>query len=269
MFKTDQARWYNVGTWGDLGYAVPNFGDDPATLNAGIHYLTSIMGRNLSAIMHHPDVDLRTPPTINTLTRVHKLIVRARSILAGREVASGEPDMESGHSSPAPMVHLIYPVPYFRVRNHYLKEYCGLVLNALSEAFQHTENRKAYEVSTRFSGTIGQYLHRIYRLMATELFGVAPETAKALDFTLTDADLAGYDPSRWFSSTEMIDTVPRLDQVPTEDDLRVLTDGIPATQLVGLATYPSGVPVEGSSPAAGAATASATAPGAFSAPPSP
>jgi hypothetical protein len=239
-FKTDQALWYNVGVWGELGYAVPNFGDDPATLNDGIQYLTSVVGRNLSAIMHHPDVDLRTPPSINTLTRIHKLVLRSRQILAGRDVAPGEPDMESVHTSPATMVHLIYPVPYFKVRNHHLKQYCGLVLNALSEMMQHTENRKPYEISTRFSGTVGQYLHRVYRLMATELFGIDPEQAKALDFTLTDADLKAYDPGKWFTSTEMIDTVSPLANVATEDDLQLLTDGIPATQLVGLSTYPSG-----------------------------
>jgi hypothetical protein len=269
-FKTDQALWYNVGTWGELGYAVPNFGDDPTTLNDGIQYLTTVVGRNLSAIMHHPDCDLRTPPSINTLTRIHKLIVRARQILSGRDVAPGEPDMESVHTSPATTVHLIFPVPYFKVRNHHLKQYCGLMLNALAEMMQHTENRKPYEISTRFSGAIGQYFHRVYRLMATELFGVDPERAKALDFTLTDADLKGYDPGKWFTSTEMIDIVSPLNLVPTEDDLVVLTDGIPATQLVGLSAYPSGVPIHAGvlgSSTNGPTSASGAA--AFAAPPSP
>jgi hypothetical protein len=267
-FKTDQALWYNVGVWGELGYAVPNFGDDPTTLNDGIHYLTTVVGRNLSAVMHHPDCDLRTPPSINTLTRLHKLILRARQILSGRDVAPGEPDMESVHTSPATMVHLIYPVPYFKVRNHHLKQYCGLILNALAEMMQHTENRKPYEISTRFSGMTGQYFHRVYRLMATELFGIDPEKAKALDFTLTDADLKAYDPGKWFTSTEMIDTVSPLHLVPTEDDLVVLTDGIPATQLVGLSAYPSGAAINAGI-IGGAATANATSAAAFAAPPAP
>ncbi len=269
-FKTDQALWYNVGVWGELGYAVPNFGDDPTTLNDGVHYLTSIVGRNLSAIMHHPDGDLRTPPSINTLTRLHKLILRSRQILSGRDVAPGEPDMESLHTTPAVMVHRIFPVPYFKVRNHHLKQYCGLVLNALAEMMQHTENRKPYEISTRFSGTVGQYFHRVYRLMATELFGVDPKKAKALDFTLSDADLRAYDPGQWFTSTEMIDTVGPLSMVPTEDDLLVLTDGIPATQLVGLSAYPSEAAINagviGGSASIATNTGSNTA---FAAPPSP
>jgi len=239
-FQTDQALWYNNGVWGELGYAVPNFGNDATTLNGTIHRMVSVIGRNLSAVMHHGDADLRVPPSINTLTRIHKLILRGRTILASRDVESGEYDMEPVHSTPAPLVHEIYPVPYFKVRNPFMKEYCGLILNSLSEAMQHTENRKSYEISTAFSGLVGQYLHRVYRLMATELFGVSDEAAKALDFTLTDEQLASYDPSKYFTSTELIDTVPPLSMVPTEDDLRILTDGIPATMLVGLSRYPSG-----------------------------
>jgi len=269
-FGTDEPLWYNVGAWGELGYAVPNFGDDPATLNSGIHYLVQVVGRNLFAVMHHSDVDLRTPPSINTLVRVHKLILRARTILAGREVPPGTPNMEAVHSSPSQAVHVIFPVPCFKVRNPWLREYCGLVLAALSEAMQHTDNRRPYEISTAFSGLVGQYLHRIYKLMATELFGVAAEKAAALDFALTEADLKTYDPGKWFTATEMVDTVPPLDRVATEDDLAVLSAGIPATLLVGLARWPSGLASLSAAPAAAAAgSAAAAAAPAFAPPPSP
>ena len=252
-FKTDQALWYNNGIWGELGYAVPNFGNDPATLNAGIHYLVAVMGRNLSAIMHHPDADSREPPRIKTLTRVHKLITRARSIMAGRDVEPNEGEMEAIHSSPASQDFVIFPVPYFRVRNPWLKEWCGLTLNALCEAMQHTENRRPYDFSTAFSGAVGQYLHRVYRLMATELFGVPSDEAKLPTFTLTDEMLGTYDPGKYFTQTEMIDTVPRIELVPTEDDLECLTNGIPATLLVNLQKYPSGQMVNEVPPAMTAA----------------
>ncbi len=39
------------------------------------------------------------------------------------------------------------------------------------------------------------------------------------DFTLSDTQLAAYNPSAWFTSTEMVDTVAPLDDWPTEDDL--------------------------------------------------
>jgi hypothetical protein len=103
--------------------------------------------------------------------------------------------------------------------------------------------------------------------MATELFGVDPEAAKALDFTLTEQDLQGSDPGKFFTSTEMIDTVPRLDTVPTEDDLAVLTDGIPATMLVGLSKYPGGDPPQGVQQRAGSGQQAAG--GGFAPPPAP
>jgi hypothetical protein len=243
----DQILWYNNGTWGELGFAVPNFGDDPTTINSDIHYLVSVIGRNLQGIMLHTDASQATPPSINTLTRVHKLVTRGRSILAGRAVPPNELNMEPQHASPAPQAFLIFPTPYHKTRNQWLKDWGGLTLMALTEAMQHTENATAFNISTTFSGLIGQYLHRIYQRMATELFGVPVEQAKALDFTLTDEQLASYDPSKFFTSTEMTDVVPTIQDIQTEDDLRVLTAGIPATELVGLQPYPSSAAFEDAS----------------------
>jgi hypothetical protein len=225
-FGTDEVLWYRVGAWGDLGYAVPNFGQNPMTLNSAIAQLVQVTGRNLSAVMHADDADLRTPPSINTLLKVHKLVNRARTILAGRAVPANKPRFEAQHVTPAPLAFLIYPVPYFKVRNSWLKEWCGYVLQAISEMCQHTENRLEYEFSTAFAGTVGQYLQRVLVLMATELFGVARAEAEKPDFALSDAQLAGYDPTKFFTATELIDTAPRFSQIPTEDDLTVLTDGI-------------------------------------------
>ena len=61
------------------------------------------------------------------------------------------------------------------------------------------------------------------------------------DFTLSEEQLAGYNPSVWFTSTEMVDTVAPLDDWPTEDDLEVLTNGIPVSHLPVLGRWPSGV----------------------------
>ena len=107
--------------------------------------------------------------------------------------------------------------------------------------------------------------------MSTELLGIDPTRAKALDFTLTDADLKAYDPGKFFTSTEMMDTVPPLTLVPTEDDLRVLVAGIPASTLLGLQKWPSGAGVGDTAAAAtaGGATTIGTATGSFASPPSP
>ena len=263
-FRTDQALWYKNGVWGDLGYAAPNCGDNTATLNAGIAYLVSAVGRNLFAVMHHKDADLCVPPSINTLTRIHKLVIRARTILGSREVLPGKPQMEAGHVSPAPQDFLLFPVPFFRVRNPWLAEYCGLTLNAIADAMQDTENRAPYDFTTAFSGRVGQYLGRIYKLMSVELFQVPLATAQDPAFILTDAMLAGYNPANWFSSTEMVDTAPPVSDTPTEDDLAVLRAGIPASQIVGLVRWPTGTPEPG---AIGASASGATAAATASVPP--
>jgi hypothetical protein len=271
-FRTDEILWYNVGVWGQLGYACPNFGENPSTVNNSIAYLVQVIGRNLSAVMHHGDVDSRTPPTINTLMRVHKLVTRARSILAGRAVPANKPRFEPVHATPAPEVFLVFPVPYFKARNVWLKEWCALTLNAIGEACQHTDNRVEFEISLEFAGLVGQYLQRVYVRMATELFQVALADAEKPDFALTDAHFQGYNPAKFFTSTELIDTVPPLDLIPTEDDLAVLTDGIPANMLTGLSNYPRGTLSPIASPVVSQAAskpASVPATAAFAPPPGP
>lgn len=239
MATNDAFLWYTAGDWGPLGLAVPNFGKRTQSQNPTIRYLTSVMGRNLQNVMYHPDSKLSTPPSINTLIRIHKLCTRARSILFNRAVPANTPSMEPAHVLPAPEEFLVYPVPYFTVRNQWLKEYCGLTLLAITEAFQHQENAKPIEISIDFSSLIGQYIHRVYFLMATELFRVPKDLAVKLDFTLTDEQLASYNPADWFTATEMIDTVPDLVNWPTEDDLEILTNGIPVNNLPVLGRWPS------------------------------
>ena len=242
VFGSDEILWYSPpGTvWGELGYACPNFGANPTTLNSTIASIVSMMGGNLFAIMHHSDADSRTPPTINTLIRIHKLVVRARTILSGRALPPAALRMEPTHTTPSPESFLLFPCPYFKVRNGYLKEWAGLLLNALGECCQHTENRIEYEISTSFAGLISQYLQRIYVRMASELFLVPIADAQKPDFTLSDAQLAAFDPTKFFTSTELVDTVPPLDMIPTENDLTILRAGIPATMVLGLQRYPTG-----------------------------
>lgn len=251
-FGSDAFLWYNVGDFGQLGLAVPNFGNDTKSQNSTIRGLTDVIGRNLQAIMFHADARLRTPPSINTLRRVHALCTRCRSILASRAVPANQLNMEPAHALPAAEEFLVFPAPYFKVRNSWLKEYCGLVLLALTEAFQHQENGRPIEISVAFSGLVGQYIQRVYQMMAVELFRVPLAEAQALNFTLSAEQLAAYNPSAWFTQTELIDTVAQDVWVPTEDDLEILTNGIPISQLPAMSRWPSGGGST-SSPAAAAA----------------
>lgn len=237
--NTDAVLWYKVGVFGDAGYAVPNFSNDFGSLNPQILNLTTLVGRNLFHLMHHEDVDLRIPPSINTCLRIHKLYVRVTHLLDANSIRSGELNLEALHSRPAGEVFRVFPVPYFKARNPFLRRYSGLALVALAEMMQHTENRKEMEISQGFASSIHKYFKRIYTNMAMELFGVDREMALADGFVLGDEDLSGYDPSKFFTSTEMADTVPRLDRVFTEDRLELLAEGIPVTDLPDLTPWPT------------------------------
>jgi hypothetical protein len=118
-----------------------------------------------------------------------------------------------------------------------------MILLAKTEAMQHQDNARPLEFGIAFSGLIGQYIQRVYRDMATTLLMVPRADAEKPDFTLTEAQLAAYDPSKWFTSTELIDTVPDLQTWPTEDRLKVLTDGIPISHLPQLGPYPESGPM--------------------------
>ena len=239
VINTDAALWYNVGQFGQLGYAVPNPSNDVGSLNPGIIDIVSTVGSNLFNIMHHEDADLRIPPSINTIRRVHKLYIRFGQILPARAIPPSTNNMEPGHVQPGGEVFRVYPIPYFKVRNVFMKRWAGLILMMLSEAMQHTENRKTMEISTRFAGQIGQYMTRVYRNLATELFGKTREEVAADGFLLSDEELAAYDPSKFFTSTEMTDTVPNLGTVFTEDRLSVAREGIEVTSLPDMQPYPT------------------------------
>lgn len=236
--ETDAVLWYNVGEFGAAGYGVPNWSDDVGSLNPNIIDLVGLIGRNLFHIMHHEDVNLRTPPSINTLTRIHRLYVRCGQVLTGRAIPFNRPNLETPHSSPAGEIFRVYPVPYFKVANPYLKRWATWILMALADAMQHTENAKSVEISVSFASDVGKYLDRVYQNMAIEMFGKVVDDVIKPGFLLTDADLSTYDPSKFFTRTEMVDVVPRLDRIFTEDKIGHLSEGIPVTQLPPLAPWP-------------------------------
>jgi len=229
--KGDPVLWYNVGIFGEAGYAVPNWSNDVGSNNPKILEWVDLVGQNLFNIMHHEDADLRIPPSINTLKRIHKLYLRAASVLAGNAIPPGQDNLEIAHTRPAGEVFRVYPCPFFKVRNPFMRRWANLIFIMLAESMQHTENRKSMEISTAFAGQVGQYIKRVYVNMAIELFQKPKATAEADGFVLTDEDFVAYNPGNFFTSTEMTDTVPRLDRIFTEDRLEFLREGIPVTQL--------------------------------------
>jgi len=236
---TDAVLWYDVGLYGKLGYGVPNASNDIGSLNPNIIDLTNLIGRNLFLVMHHEDTDLSSPPSVNTLLRIHQLYKRCAQIITARAIAPGTPNLETEHVTPAGEVFRVWPIPYFKVRNTFLKRSAGWIMILLGECFQHNENRKSIEISTTFGAMVGKYMDRVYRGMAMEMFGKTLAEASAPNFLLQPADFTAYNPSAYFTSTEMIDPVPALDNVLTEDRKAFLHMGIPLTELPKLKPYPT------------------------------
>ncbi len=236
--NTDAPLHYNVGVFGQAGYAVPNWGNDPGALNPTIIEFVDLAGRNLFAFMHSEDADLRTPPSINTCKKLHRLYVRATRLLMGRAVPYGEDNLEVAHQRPAGEIYRVYPIPFFKVRSPYMRRWAGLAMTSICDAMQHTEGRKEVEISEAFAGQVLQWLHRAYTNMAIELFNIDRAVALSTGFELSDADFSAYNPAEFFTHTELVDTVPRLDRVFTEDRLEVLAEGIPVTELPELKPWP-------------------------------
>jgi len=241
QINTDSILYYNVGDFGTMGYAVPNWSDDVATNNVTIRELVDLAGQNLSLVMHGDDARLRTPPSMNTILRVHALYVRIGSILQSRARKDSDVLFESTHSTPALEVFRVYPVPYFKVRNAWLKRWCELVLRCIGEMMQHSENSRSDEITVHFAETVGKYMARIYINMATELFGVSRADAEKPGFLLSEAQLGAYNPSAFVTSTERIDTVAPMREILTEDSMYVIRSGILVTQLPNLTPYPADV----------------------------
>ena len=229
--KTDAILWYNVGVFGEAGFAVPNPSNDPTTLNNTIAELVSVIGRNLLAMNTTEDAGLRVPPSINRLMEVHRLVIRVRQIIAARSVPHNEPMFEADHVSPAAIPFILYPAPFFKLRNPFLRRWSGLALNLLAEMMQHTENRRSHEISVDFGAMVGRYMARIYGNMGAELFGKTRAQVNEPAFILTDEDFQGYNPGSFFTRTERIDTVAPQRYIFTEDQLAVIANGIDAATL--------------------------------------
>lgn len=258
-FGNDNFFWYNVPGWEDQGLAVPNWGNMERTQNSEIRYLTEVVGRNLQAIMFHPDTRLTSPPTLNTLTRIHKLCTRFRDIVSARMVREGVGELyqpESQHAMPAAEEFVVFPVPFFTVRNRWLKEYCQLILLFLTESMQDQENARPLQISEAFAKRVSPYIQRVYKLMATELLRVPEADAEKPDFTISAAQLAAYAPSQYFTATELIDVAAKPEEVSTELDRTVLQAGIPISRLPKLPYWPESYNVKGTGISAAASSSS-------------
>lgn len=229
--KTDAILHFHEGLWGREGYAVPNHGNQPGTLNERIAELTDIIGINVFSMMHRDDIDMAVPPRKAFLMDLHGLYVRINNLLVAHTVPHNEEQFETIHVNPAGRIFRVWPVPFYFVRNKMIKQWCSLMLFCLAEIMQHTENRLPMDIGPRLSKVVRAYLFRVYASMAIQCFGKTREETQVENFFLTQADFDRFNPDVFFTETEKVDTVPNLGRVFTEDMLSPLRDGILVTAL--------------------------------------
>jgi len=282
LFGNDRVMLYNVDPWSRMGFGVANFGTPSATtpnvintvgtLNQALWGLADDIGKTQLLIMTHVDAQRTQPPSVNTVMRIAKMLNRVGKVLTGRAVPYNQLRLEPGHQTPSLKVWQIHPVPYFEgtfVRNRFLMEYNDLVMTALTNFYQHSDNRLALEVTQQFAGDIYPYFFRIVRLVGYELLGIPIATLTdpsgfQFDFSMTNGvpsatnSFVGYTPDQQTVNFEMLDTPGDMTTIPTAPDLSQLFNGIPADEIYpNLAQYPV-VPALAGADIAGADTLSTT-----------
>lgn len=234
MFGTDRVMLYDVQPWSDLGFGVPNFGENYGTNNGAIARLVDEVGKVQLFIMLSTDAMRWKPPTRNTLERLAKLIQRVQTVLAGRARKQSDLLLEPVHATPAQEVFNIHPTPYFRsdvVRNPWLAEYNALTMVALSNMMQNSDNNQPLNITLEFAQQVWQWFREIKILMGTELLLLSRADVEKDEFVFTDAHFAAYDTSKVLVNMEGADTPSQIWGLPTEDDVRALYVGIPANQI--------------------------------------
>lgn len=252
-FGTDRALLYTVDPWDKLGFAVPNFGDNVGTLSSAIHNLADFIGKVQLYVMTHVDATREQPPSINTVIRLMKALNRIQSVLAFRQKLDNEVRTEETHASPALKAWNIHPAPYFAsgfVRNHWLSEYNDLTVIALTNIYQHSDNNLSLTITQAFAQDVYKYFRDMRILVGGELLAL-PKTTVAEDDFVFDVSpdgphVKGYNPSAFTLNFEGLDTPGPIEARPTEDDMRVLFKGIPATIVKNfVAQYPTVGPEPG------------------------
>lgn len=249
-FGSDRVLLYNVKPWAQMGFAVPNFGDNVGTLSLPIHNLADYIGKVQLQLMTHVDAQRTQPPSPNNIVRMMVVLNRVRAVFDSRRKSYTQMRTEPGHASPDLRAWLVHPVPYFEggfVRNHWLKEYNMLCMIALTNMYQHSDNNLALTITDTFANDIDIYFRDIRLFLGVELLGKDRTEVEAPNFKFDiQADIQLYKPENFALSFEALDTPGPVEAVPTEDDLRKFFNGIPSTIIKNyLAQYPSKGPIAG------------------------
>ena len=238
-FTSDAPLFYNVGVWGERGYAVPNFGHNESgqTLNRMVERFTTEGGRRISAIMHRSDSQRVDPPSLNTVKRMVAFINRSRTLLVGRQVQENELKFEGSKVQAARIPLVCFPTPYFKVDNRLMRDFAEAGFACIAELWQSSENGVEHDITATLAEVALRYVKRFQRDMAMDYFGLTREEADAPDLNLATM-YERYTPTAYgFVSGEAYDDTDTL-SFPDEIDLGPLAKGILLMDLPQMGPYP-------------------------------
>ncbi len=237
MPTNNSIKWFKNGRFGDLGWAAPYGAKNKFySNNNAISSLVNKGGELLFAIAQQPDVNVATPPTIYFLKSLGKAVDRLEMIIDSETVASGQVENRSVGINPTPEEFLIYPIPYFRVRNRWAKRWFAYGLMALSEAMKHQDNSFSLQIHPDLAGIIKMYTGMIRQQIAVQFLGIDVVAAKLPGFKITDDQYAAYAPNNVFLLSERVDTGAPVSWTFSSEDLYPLSQGVAASTIYPLLT---------------------------------
>jgi len=125
--NTDAVLWYNVASSQSRLRRPQNWSDDIGSLNPQILDWCYLVGRIFSH-MHHEDVDLRIPRRSSRSANPQTVRPRGKTFCwPCRPPAKN--NMEVAHARPPAKVFRVFPVPFFLVRNQFMRRWREILMS--------------------------------------------------------------------------------------------------------------------------------------------
>lgn len=244
---TDSFLWYgeNIPTIRDMGFVVPNPSIRTHTSNTTILQWVADVLRMTQAIMLTRDVLTPSKIKVELATEIAKRVKQSIMWLQARVTPDNAALLEPRGGEISANAWIFYPVPLMgpQVKQTNLRGYAISMLNAVTEAMSHEDNRYTMSVSEDFATRCTRFLRSVYTMNAVDNFGISPTVARAEGFEITQEHITAYTLADSVSGPlASVYTLPVPQWSFTNDQLSVITGGLASSELPVMRPYPSGVP---------------------------
>ncbi len=252
----------NVQPWKDMGFGVPNFSTCVGTQCRPIAHLVDEIGKAQLMVMTSTDAQRWQPPSKNAAFQIAAIYNRVQYVLGTRMKLENQPRLPMGKAGQSPMMFNIHPVPYFPgalVVNPWMSEWNDLIMIALTNMMQHSDNGLGLTITAQFASEILPYFQEVAIKLGAEMLGmdVAKLSAPGFAFNLAGGltglanDFSNYAPMANVPNLEVISGPGALFSMPTMQDMVQLSQGCAANLIAPLLVqYPVG-PLPGTQTLAG------------------